>query len=568
MENRTKVAIIGAGFAGMYLLHRLRGMGVPAKVLEAGSGVGGTWYWNRYPGARCDIESIQYSYQFDDELQQEWDWAERYATQPEILKYAEHVADRYDLRRDIQFNTRISAATYDEATSEWTLEAEDGAKTTARMCVMATGCLSVPNKPNLKGLENFAGRVYHTGEWPHEPVDFTSKRVAIIGTGSSAIQSIPQIAEQAAHLTVFQRTANYSVPAGNTALNPEYVKSIKARYAEFRAEASKTGPGIHAVFNPSSVLDATPEQQYQAYEERWQKGGLIFMGAFGDAMLSEEANAVPANFVRDKIRETVKNPAVAERLTPKNIIGAKRLCVDTGYYETYNKPHVNLVDVSKKPVERITPSGLVVDGVEHAADVLICATGFAAMTGSIDRIQITGRGRLPLTKKWEAGPRTFLGLATHGFPNFFTITGPGSPSVLASMVQSIEQHVDWIADCVAHLRDIGAASIEASLEEEDAWVEHVNDVSEVSLRSTCSSWYVGANIPGRPRVFMPYIGGFPIYVDRCNSVMDKGFEGFVIDGGTPTNVPPKIRLTKRWHIPVDSDVISPAAIAAMRVPVV
>jgi cation diffusion facilitator CzcD-associated flavoprotein CzcO len=526
MENRTKVAIIGAGFAGMYLLHRLRGMGVPAKVLEAGSGVGGTWYWNRYPGARCDIESIQYSYQFDDELQQEWDWAERYATQPEILRYAEHIADRYDLRRDIQFNTRISAATYDEAASEWTLEAEDGAKTTAQMCVMATGCLSVPNKPNLKGLENFAGPVYHTGEWPHEPVDFTSKRVAIIGTGSSAIQSIPRIAEQAAHLTVFQRTANYSVPAGNTALNPEYVESIKARYAEFRAEASKTGPGIHAVFNPNSVLDATPEQQYQAYEERWQKGGLIFMGAFGDAMLSEEANAVPANFVRDKIRKAVKNPAVADRLTPKNIIGAKRLCVDTGYYDTFNRDNVSLIDIKETPLQEITANAVNVEGKEVEIDALVIATGFDAMTGAIKNVDIRGRGDARLQDRWADGPSSYLGLAMADFPNLFTVTGPGSPSVFTNMLPTIEQHVEWIADCIGYMNTGNYRCIEATEEAEKAWWEHVQEVASVGIKWTADSWYIGANVEGKPRVFMPYLGGYPEYCRRCDEIVADGYRGF------------------------------------------
>jgi cation diffusion facilitator CzcD-associated flavoprotein CzcO len=526
MENRTDVAIIGAGFAGMYLLHRLRGMGVPAKILEAGSAVGGTWYWNRYPGARCDIESVQYSYQFDDALQQEWEWTERYATQPEILKYAEHVADRYDLRGDIQFNSRVRAATYDEGANEWTLEGEDGTKTVARMCVMATGCLSVPNRPNIKGLESFAGPTYQTGEWPHEPVDFTGQRVAVIGTGSSAIQSIPRIAEQAAHLTVFQRTANYSVPAHNAPLDPEYVKSVKARYTEFRAEAAATGPGIHAVFNPSSVLDDTPEQQYAAYEERWQKGGLIFMGAYGDAMLSHEGNNVPANFVRQKIRETVKDPEIAERLSPKNIIGGKRLCVDTGYYDAFNRDNVTLINIKERPLQEITATSIRVDGQEIEIDALVLATGFDAMTGAIKNVDIQGRGGAKLQERWEDGPSSYLGLAMADFPNLFTVTGPGSPSVFTNMLPTIEQHVDWIVDCIGYMNAGNYRCIEATEQAEAEWWEHVQEVANIGIKGTTDSWYIGANVEGKPRVFMPYLGGYPEYCRRCDEIVANGYTGF------------------------------------------
>ena len=566
--DNVDVIVVGAGFGGMYMLHSLRKLGFKVRVFEAGSGVGGTWYWNRYPGARCDVESMQYSYSFDADLDQEWTWSEKYAPQGEILAYANHVADRFGLRRDIRFDTRVTAATFDEATKRWSIKTNWGDRVTAQFCVMAVGCLSAANRPAFNGIDDFEGPIYHTGEWPHEDVDFTGKRVAIIGTGSSAVQSIPIIAETAKTLTVFQRTPTYTVPARNAKLDPGEVEKIKADYPALRAKARARPTGVYFLFNPDSALEATPEEREKQYEEFWERGGLPFLGAYGDLLFDKDANDTIAAFAKRKIQETVKDPKVAALLTPDNIFGCKRLCVDTGYYETFNKPHVTLVDVSEAPIERITPTGIMVDGEEHEADVLICATGFAAMTGSFDRIKITGRQGLPLTKKWEAGPRTFLGLTTNGFPNFFTITGPGSPSVLASMVQSIEQHVDWITDCIAHMRDIAADSIEPKIEDEDAWVEHVNEVAEISLRSTCSSWYVGANMPGRPRVFMPYIGGFPIYVDRCNQVMDAGFEGFMIEGGEPRNEPPKIRMTERWHVPVDTDVISPAAIAAKRVPVV
>ncbi|HKK30563.1 MAG TPA: NAD(P)/FAD-dependent oxidoreductase, partial [Alphaproteobacteria bacterium] len=530
--------VVGAGFAGMYMLHSLRQQGFTARVYEAGSDVGGTWYWNRYPGARCDVESVQYSYSFSPELDQEWSWSEKYSPQPEILAYARHVADRFDLRRDIQFDTRVTAAHFDDAKKRWVVETDQGERVEAQFCVMAVGCLSAANKPPFPGLDEFPGPVYHTGEWPHEDVDFTGNRVAVIGTGSSGIQSIPIIAEQASQLTVFQRTPNYSVPAWNERMDPEYEAKVKSDYPGLRAKARARPTGFYFPFNAQSALEAASEERRKQYEEAWQRGGLPFLGAYGDLLFDKEANDTIAEFAREKIRSVVKDPEVAELLCPTDVFGCKRLCVDTGYYETFNLPHVKLVDVSKTPVERITKNGVIVDGVEYAADVIVCATGFAAMTGSFDKIDIRGRDGLTLKKKWEAGPRTYLGLSTVGFPNFFMVTGPGSPSVLANMIQSIEQHVDWMIDCMAHMRDQGAETFEPMLDYEDAWVEHVNEVASVSLRSTCSSWYVGANIPGRPRVFMPYIGGFPIYVQKCNEVMTNGFEGFSFDTAKPTNKTP------------------------------
>jgi cyclohexanone monooxygenase len=573
-EHRPEVGavfdavIVGAGFAGLYMLHRLRGLGFTARVYEAGGGVGGTWYWNRYPGARCDVESMQYSFSFSEELDQQWDWSEKYAPQPEILAYANHVADRFDLRRHIRFDTRVTVASFDEAAKCWRIETDRGDKVSAKFCIMAVGCLSATNHPPFKGREDFRGPVYHTGEWPHQGVDFTGLRVGIIGTGSSAIQSIPIIAQQASELTVFQRTATYSVPAWNAKLTPEYRSTIKADYPALRAKARARPTGFYFPFNMQPALEATAEERERQYEEAWERGGLPFLGAFGDLLFEKAANDTIAEFARRKIRSIVKDPATAELLCPDNVFGCKRLCVDTGYFETYNLPHVKLVDVSKTPIERFTADGIEVNGVEYPSDAIICATGFAAMTGSFDKIRIIGRHGRPLAEKWRAGPRAYLGVATAGFPNLFTITGPGSPSVLASMIQAIEQHVDWMADCMAHMRDIGAATIEAVPHYEDEWVEHVNEVSKVSLRSTCSSWYVGANIPGRPRVFMPYIGGFPVYVQKCNEVMSNGFEGFVLEGANAGNEAPRVRLTERWRVPLDIDVISPAAVAARRVPVV
>jgi cyclohexanone monooxygenase len=527
-DRNFDAVIVGAGFAGLYMLHRLRGMGFSAQAFEAASGVGGTWYWNRYPGARCDIESMQYSYQFSDALQQEWEWTERYATQPEILRYANHVADRFDLRRDIRFDTRVSAATFDEAAGRWTIDTGDGERVTARVCVMATGCLSAPNTPKFRGLDAFQGERYHTGRWPHEEVDFSGKRVGVIGTGSTAIQAIPVIAQQAEHLFVFQRTPHYTVPARNAALNPEVQKAIKADYAGMRKRAKQMPNGVDFGYNEMSALEATPEERQREYEARWARGGVAFMGAFADLLVNQAANDTAAEFVHGKIRETVRDPNVAQALSPRYIIGCKRLCVDTGYWEAFNRSNVDLVDVSRTPIEEITRRGIRANGREYRLDAIVFATGFDAMTGALLRIDIRGRGGCTLEDKWREGPRAYLGLALAGFPNLFTITGPGSPSVLTNMLPSIEQHVDWIADCLDYMRGHGVRRIEASPEAEDAWVEHVGTVAGRSLRSVCNSWYIGANVPGKARVFMPYIGGFPAYVQKCDEVAVNGYQGFAL----------------------------------------
>ena len=560
--------VVGAGFAGLYMLHRLRDLGFTARVYEKGGGVGGTWYWNRYPGARCDVESLQYSFSFSEELDQEWNWSEKYSPQPEILAYANHVADRFDLRSQIVFHTCVTSATFSEETDTWLIETDRGDRVAAKFCIMAIGCLSAPNRPAFAGMGDFRGPIYHTGEWPHEGVDFTGLRVGVIGTGSSAVQSIPIIAQQARQLTVFQRTATWTVPAWNEKLSAEYLRQTKAQYPALRAKARARPTGFYFPYNTLPALEATAEERARQYETAWQRGGLPFLGAYGDLLFEKDANDTVAEFVRQKIRSIVKDPATAELLCPENVFGCKRLCVDTNYFETYNLPHVNLVDVSKTPIERFTSDGILVAGTEYSVDAIVTATGFAAMTGSFDKIKIVGRGGKTLAEKWRAGPRAYLGLASEGFPNLFMITGPGSPSVLANMIQAIEQHVDWLADCLGHMGDVGAVSIEPALADEDAWVDHVIDVSTVSLRSTCSSWYVGANVPGRPRVFMPYIGGFPIYVQKCNEVMTSAYRGFVLKGARQSNVPPHIRFTERWHVPLDIDVISPASVAAKRVPIV
>ena len=520
--------IIGAGFGGMYMLHRLRQKGFTARVFEAGKGVGGTWYWNRYPGARCDVESVQYSYQFSPELEQEWEWSERYATQPEILRYANHVADRFDLRRDMKFETRITKAAFDEAANLWRVETDKGDKVAARFVITAMGCLSSPNTPKIPGLEDFKGPTYHTGNWPHEAVDFTGKTVGVIGTGSSAIQSIPIMAEQAKHLTVFQRTANYTVPAHNKPLDPAYVSQIKASYPEMRKRAKTKPAGIDFTINLASAVETPEAERNREFQARWDYGGLGFMASFSDLLLNDDSNKLAADFVRAKVQEVVKDPKTAEALVPKNIIGCKRLCVDTGYWATFNRPNVTLVDISDEPVERITATGLRAKGQDYAFDCLVLATGFDAMTGALLKVDFRGRGGVSLKERWNEGPKTYLGLTVVGFPNLFMITGPGSPSVLTNMLPSIEQHVDFIADCLEAVRAKGKTVIEPEPQAQEAWVGHVGDVSNITLRSTCSSWYVGANIPGKPRVFMPYIGGLPAYIQACESVVKNGYEGFAL----------------------------------------
>ena len=566
-ECEFDAVVIGAGFGGLYMLHRLRSLGLSVRVYEAGGGVGGTWYWNRYPGARCDVESMQYSYSFSEELEQEWEWSEKYSPQPEILKYANHVADKFNLHDNIYLNTRVERAVFEENKNRWFIHTDRGDRVSSQFCVMAVGCLSAANIPQFEKLEGFNGDIYHTGEWPHGGVDFTGKNVGVIGTGSSAIQSIPIIAQQAKSLKVFQRTPNYAVPAWNSKMDPGYEKEVKANYPELRAKARSRPAGVYFPFNLQPAVEASESERASKYEEFWKRGGLPFLGAFGDLLFNAESNETAAEFARKKIREIVKDPMTADLLCPQNTFGCKRLCVDTGYFEVFNEPHVSLIDISEKPIQEFFENGIIHDEQNYQLDSVVFATGFAAMTGSFDKIEICGRNGLSLIDKWAAGPRTYLGLSTAMFPNFFMITGPGSPSVLASMIQSIEQHVDWIVDCIGHLRDIGAQTIEPIDKYEDDWVEHVNEVSKISLRSTCSSWYVGANIPGKPRVFMPYIGGFPVYVDRCNDVMTGGFEGFLIDGKRPEPVMPEIRFTERWRVTLDKDVMSPADLAATRGPV-
>ncbi len=520
--------VVGAGFAGLYMLYRLRQLGLKTRVLEAGAGAGGTWYWNRYPGARCDVESIDYSYSFCDDLQQEWHWTERYAAQPELLEYVEHVLDRFDLRRDIQFNTRVVAAHFDEGIGRWSVATAQGELFDTQYLIMATGCLSVPQTPSLPGLDTFAGAVYSTGAWPHEPVDFSGLRVGVLGTGSSGIQSIPVIAQQAAHVTVFQRTPNYSVPAQNVPLTAELECEVKENYAALRQRNAESRVGFVVPTYPYSALAASPEEREEVYEERWQRGGLGFTSAYTDLLTSREANDTAAEFLRQKIRAIVQDPDTAHTLSPRTYpIGTKRICVDTGYYATFNLPHVRLVDIRREPILEATPDGVRTARETFPLDCLVFATGFDAMTGALNRIDIRGRDGAALRDLWADGPRTYLGVAVAGFPNMFAITGPGSPSVLSNMMVSIEQHVEWITAFISAQQEDGFATFEPELAAQDVWVAHVNDVAAATLMPQANSWYMGANIPGKPQIFMPYAGGVGHYRDLCADIAVRGYPGFV-----------------------------------------
>ncbi|MGE4244158.1 flavin-containing monooxygenase [Ramlibacter sp.] len=521
--------VVGAGFGGLYALHKLRGAGLTVRVFEAGSDVGGTWFWNRYPGARCDVDSVAYSYSFDENLQQEWNWPERFSTQADILAYQNHVAERFDLRKDIRFNTRVTSATFDEGTGTWTVGTDDGKTYKSKFCVMATGNLSLPRVPDFKGLESFKGRWFHTGQWPHEPVDFTGRRVGVIGTGSSGIQAIPIIAEQASQLYVFQRTANFSLAAQNHALDEEMRKKQKAGYSQLREEAQGTPFGIGGHPPPTkSALDDTPEAREAMYEKNWKMGGSVrFLYSYTDLLTNKAANDTAADFVRKKIRETVKDPKTAELLCPNtHPIGAKRLCLDTNYYQTYNLPHVKLVDVRANPIVEITPKGVKTTDADYEVDDIVFATGYDAITGALRDIDIRGRDGLALKEKWSHGPRTYLGLMTVGFPNFFILTGPGSPSVKSNMVVANEQHVNLVLAHIENLRKTGNDIVEPVPQAEDEWVEHVNQVANSTLYPTAESWYLGSNIPGKPRVFMPYVGGFHKYREKCEQIVAEGFRGF------------------------------------------
>lgn len=526
--DRFDAVIVGAGFTGLYMLHVLRQKGFTARLVDAASGVGGTWYWNRYPGARCDIESMQYSFQFSEELQQEWEWTERYASQPEILAYIEHVAERFDLTRDIQFDTRVEAATFNEDTGEWMVETDRDQALHARYFIMGVGCLSAPIKPTFEGEADFTGETYQTSIWPKEPVDFKGKRVGIIGVGSSAIQAGPLIAEEAEHVYIYQRTPNYVVPSQNRPLTPEEVRDIKSDYKGFRAKAYAGLTAFLFERHDQSVFDLSPDERRARFDDYWNIGGLPFLGAFNDILFNDDANQACIDYWRSRIEEIIDDPKLVDLLTPDEEFGCKRLCSGTGFYEMFNRDNVTLVDVRGTGIERFTPTGLRAEGVDYNLDTIIFATGFDAMTGSVTRIRITGKGGQTIQQKWAEGPKTYLGLMISGFPNMFNMVSAGSPSVLATMVTAAEQHGDWVGECLDHMRETGKTVIEATPEAEAEWTAEVKRAGDASLRTNCDSWYVGSNIEGKARAFAPYIGGWPPYVARCNAETASKYENCVL----------------------------------------
>ncbi|MFF0492110.1 flavin-containing monooxygenase [Nocardia sp. NPDC004068] len=523
--------VVGAGFAGLHMLHKLRGLGLSVRVYEASDGIGGTWYRNRYPGARVDVKSMYYNYSFDPDLEQEWEWTEKLPPQPELLRYINHVADRFDLRKDVRLETRVTAAIYDEAAARWRITTDRGEVVAARYAIMATGCLSAPKLVEVPGIETFRGRSFHTIEWPAAEVDFTGRRVAVIGTGSTGVQVIPLVAEAAETLTVFQRTANYVLPAGNHPIDPDYQRGIKARYREVRKANRESAFGIWQPEATRGALEVSEEERNAFYRKVWEdeESELVSMlVGFTDLLADEAANETAAQFIRERIAEIVTDPAVARLLQPEGLFGVKRPVLGTGYYETFNRPNVRLVDVRATPITAITETGLTTTAERFEFDDIIYATGFDAMTGALTAIDIRGRDDVSLREKWAAGPVTYLGLAVAGFPNLFTITGPGSPAVLSNMMVSIEQHVDWIADAIATLRAEGVTTIEAEPDAEQEWTRHVGEVGDMTLYPKVDSWYVGSNVPGKPRVMYAYIGGVGAYRAKCDQVAADHYAGFTL----------------------------------------
>ncbi|NKY54295.1 flavin-containing monooxygenase [Nocardia vermiculata] len=523
--------VVGAGFAGLHMLYKLRGLGLSVQVYEAGDGIGGTWYWNRYPGARVDVKSMYYNYSFDPELEQEWEWTEKLPPQPELLRYINHVADRFDLRKDVQLRTRVTAAVYDESTARWQITTDRGELVSARFVIMATGCLSAPKLVEIPGVETFRGRSFHTGNWPEQEVDFTGRRVAVIGTGSSGVQVIPLIAESAGQLTVFQRTPNYVLPAGNHTIDPDFQRDIKSRYREVRKANRESSFGIARPEATKGALEVSEEERNAFYRAVWddKNSELVSMlTGFTDTLLDERSNETAAQFIRDRIAEIVEDPAVARILQPAGLFGVKRPVLGTRYYETFNRSNVRLVDVAATPLTSITESGLATTEENFEFDDIIYATGYDAMTGALDAIDIRGREGASLREKWAAGPVTYLGLTVAGFPNLFTITGPGSPSVLSNMLVSIEQHVDWVGDAIDALRSKGVTTIEAEPAAEQEWTRHVDEAGNMTLYPKVDSWYVGSNVPGKPRVMYAYIGGVGAYREKCEQVAADDYAGFTL----------------------------------------
>ena len=531
-ESRYDVIIIGAGIAGMYQLHRLRQLGLSVRVFEAGGDVGGTWYWNRYPGARFDSESYSYGYSFSDELLQEWEWTEHFAPQPETLRYLNFVADKFDLRRDIQFGSRVTTAVYDEAEPSWKIEIEDGGRARADFLITAVGPLSAPTLPSFEGMDSFRGASYHTARWPHEPVDFAGKRVGVIGTGATGVQVIQEVAKTAARLTVFQRSPNWCAPLHNALIDAETQAKIKASYPEiFRKCRESLGGFLHNP-DPRSALSVSAEEREVFWEKLYAEPGFgIWMGNFFDILTNPEANELMSDFMRKKIRERVKDPGTAETLIPKDHgFGMRRVPLETGYYEVYNQDTVQLVDLLKDPIERITTMGVKTLDGDHEVDILIYATGFDAITGAFDRIDIRGRSGRRLREKWAEGPLTYLGLQVAGFPNLLTLVGPHNAATFCNIPRCIEQNVDWVTTLLSYMRGKGYQYVEPRDAAEEEWTKHVYEVAAMTLLSKADSWFTGVNqnLPTKKRTFLAYAGGSPAYGAKCDDVAARGYDGFVI----------------------------------------
>lgn len=526
--KEVDAVILGAGFAGLYMLHQLKSKGFSTIVYETGDGVGGVWYWNRYPGARCDIESIYYNYTFSKELYEEWTWTSRFPEQEEILRYLNYVADRLKLRSNIQFNTRVKAAHFDEEQHKWLVHLNDGHQVLAKYFITGIGCLSAANVPKFQGLDQFSGKWYHTGHWPHEKVDFTGKRVGIIGTGSSGIQAIPVIAKEAKHLTVFQRTPQYTIPARNHLYDEDFIRETKGNFKNLKHAMRNSVSGTPFAYNHPSAIEDSDHHRQEVFEEAWAQGGFAFASTYKDLLTNEQSNEKAAAFIRSKIRETVQDPTVAEKLCPKYMYGTKRQVLDSDYFETYNRDNVLLVDVKESPILEITETGVQTASYHFELDIIIFATGYDGMTGPLFKIDIRGRNGVTLKDKWENGAsvQTYLGLATASFPNLFMITGPESPSVLVNMPIAIEQHVEWIAQCIDYLREHDIDVMETNAEAEQAWSKHCREIANETLYVKGDSWYTGSNIAGKPRSFLIYLGGFDYYTKRCQEVAQNNYEGF------------------------------------------
>lgn len=523
------VVVVGAGFTGVYAVNKFAKMGLSVRCFEKGGGIGGTWYWNAYPGARCDVESMEYSYQFDDDIQQEWNWTERYSSQPEIQRYIEHVANRLGIADRIQLDTRVVGAKFHEDGGYWVVETDKGDRAKASYVLLGTGCLSQPIEPDIKGMDDFAGRVEHTARWPHEDIDFTGLRVGIIGTGSSGAQLLTAICKTAKHVSVFQRTPAYVVPASNHRLTPEVQEYMKSHYGEIRAKAWTTRAGIRYGLGDRMAMEFSEEERNRMFEESWRRGGIGFTATFFDLFDSQEANDTAAEFVRNKISEIVKDPETAEALKPHDTIGCRRLLVVDGYYEAFNRDNVTLVNVKDTPIERIASDGIVVGGETHELDFIVLATGFDAMTGALTKMDIEGKNGVTMKDRMMSDPKAYMGMTFSDFPNMFTVHGPGAVAALSNLVPLIEYSVDWIADAIEFSRRAGKQLMEPMRDVEDTWAKDVDDQAKASLYVSCTSYYLGDNVPGKPRKFLLF-QGVPEYVKRCNAVANGGYREFLFDG--------------------------------------